>query len=637
MNRHLPLILGLCIVLSGGYQTHAQTLTVSTPMPAPTWALLEREVLEANTQSIEEFCRVYLDERGYLLHTPRNCSLDGPDDAIETFANMTLLPALGASENIYQLFLKAQEGHLRQYKEVTSVTTKIAEHSDYHKDFRRQTDWFHQGEGLRGFFFQPLFDPDDDLFRTRIKRFAGFYMNEDPNAPNYDPEVKIIRSIFNGSDGPLIGMATREDWMGDPVEGMFDLLHTSGGEMADFMESYEEMLSHFDGFGNSTGDHPLNMVTTILALNAYMLDHESKYKDWILEYVDAWMERTEANGGNIPSNIGLDGTIGGEFFGNWYGGTYGWDFSFWEPAYNEQQYHNNVHHGMWPGFANALLLTGDQKYIDALRKQMDNQWAQKKVVDGKVLIPRQYGVGYDKTGPMKHPLQEGYMWDPEFEEGKEPKWYHFVPETYWEPRNIEIYLWSMNRNDLGRIRTDEGWIGFLEGNDPDYPERALRKQLTTIRDKMEDLRNDPTTPDTRLADWPARYNPLQPMMELNRLSQGGYIAAKMYVLHCRVRYFDPARYRAGLPEDVASLVTGVHEDWTTVKLVNLDQVNARDVVVQTGGYGEHQCSRVESGGSTLTVNDNHFTVHLEPGAGTELTIHHERYANQPSLKFPWHN
>jgi len=172
MIRHLPLFLGLCLLLSDRNATHAQTLTVSTPMPAPNWALLQREVLEANTQSIEEFCRVYLDERGYLLHTPRNCSLDGPDDAIETFANMTLLPALGASENIYDLFLKAQEGHLRQYKEVTSVTTEIARNSDYHKDFRRQTDWYHQGEGLRGFFFQPLYDPQDAIFQQRIAAYS---------------------------------------------------------------------------------------------------------------------------------------------------------------------------------------------------------------------------------------------------------------------------------------------------------------------------------------------------------------------------------------------------------------------------------------------------------------------------------
>lgn len=613
----------------------APTLTISTPMVPPNWALLEREVLRANEKAIEAFASVYLDERGYLLHTPRNCSLDGPDDAIETFANWTLLPALGASESIYEWFKKAHEGHLRQYKEVTSVTTKIAANSDYFQDFRRQTDWLHNGEGQRGFFFQPLYDPTNSLFQTRIRRFAGLYMNEDPRAPNYDPKLKIIRSIFNGSDGPLLGMATREDWMGDPVEGMFDLLHTSGGEMADFMENYELMLSHFDGFLNSKGDNPLNLITTVLALNAYMLDHESKYKEWMLDYIDAWKERTEKNGGNIPSNIGLDGTIGGEFGGKWYGGTYGWDFSFWEPAYNKQSYHNNFYWGMWPGFSNALLLTGDQGYIDVLRRQMDNLYAQKKVVDGELMIPRHYGIGYDKTGPLKGPLVEGHMWDLEHERGKKPKWYRYLPESYFEPLLTEIYMWSMDRKDLERI-PKKGWIGFLEGENSDYPEKALRAQLTDIRKSMEALRNDPTTVDTRLADWPARYNPLGPSIELNRLMQGGYLRGKIYVLHCRVRYFDPARHRAGLPENVASLVTKVSDTMTKVTLVNIDQVEARDVIVQTGGYGEHQCIRVEAGGRTLPVNDKRFSVRLEPGAGAELTIHVDRYANQPSLAFPWH-
>ncbi len=107
-------------------------------------------------------------------------------------------------------------------------------------------------------------------------------------------------------------------------------------------------------------------------------------------------------------------------------------------------------------------------------------------------------------------------------------------------------------------------------------------------------------------------------------------------MYCIAGYAISTRrgYRAGLPEEVASLVTGVHENWTKVKLVNLDPVKARDVVVQTGGYGEHQCSHVESGDTILSVNDNHFTVHLEPGTGSELTIYHDRYANQPSLKFP---
>ena len=42
-------------------------------------------------------------------------------------------------------------------------------------------------------------------------------MNEDPEAPNYDAEKKIIRSIWNGSKGPMLEKATVYDWVGDPV------------------------------------------------------------------------------------------------------------------------------------------------------------------------------------------------------------------------------------------------------------------------------------------------------------------------------------------------------------------------------------------------------------------------------------
>ena len=75
-----------------------------------------------------------------------------------------------------------------------------------------------------------------------------------------------------------------------------------------------------------SGDHPLNLMATNLAMTAYMLTHEEKYRSWILEYVDAWKERARENGGNIPTNIGLDGSIGGQWDGKWYGGVYGWNF-----------------------------------------------------------------------------------------------------------------------------------------------------------------------------------------------------------------------------------------------------------------------------------------------------------------------
>ena len=62
-----------------------------------------------------------------------------------------------------------------------------------------------------------------------MKRFAGMYMNEDPEAPNYDPENKVIKSIWTGSKGPMLRKATVYDWVGDPVPGSFHLLHNPAG------------------------------------------------------------------------------------------------------------------------------------------------------------------------------------------------------------------------------------------------------------------------------------------------------------------------------------------------------------------------------------------------------------------------
>src|SRR5439155_6364850 len=104
-------------------------------------------------------------------------------------------------------------------------------------------------------------------------------MNEDRDAPNYDPQHKIIKSLFNGSKGPVLRAVTPVDWDGPN--------NASG-------------VSRFNTSTNIRGDHPLNLLTTTLAAHAYLLTHDAKYKRWLLEYVDAWRDRTAANGGNVP-------------------------------------------------------------------------------------------------------------------------------------------------------------------------------------------------------------------------------------------------------------------------------------------------------------------------------------------------
>ena len=58
-------------------------LSITTPMPPPAWALLERELLRANAAACREFFDRYFDDRGCLLCVERWGGDDGPDDAIE--------------------------------------------------------------------------------------------------------------------------------------------------------------------------------------------------------------------------------------------------------------------------------------------------------------------------------------------------------------------------------------------------------------------------------------------------------------------------------------------------------------------------------------------------------------------------
>ena len=298
MLKTLLLLCGVALTVSA----QAPVVVIDTPMAPPEWALLERSLLDANSAAVEAFAEKYMDERGYLGHTPRWGTLDGPDDDIETYFNWTLLHALGGSDAVLDLYRKGLEGHLRQYGELRTTLTPLAKNGAYHREFITQSDWFHTGEGMRAFMLYGLSDPADTVFVNRMERFAGMYMGHDPAVPNYDREKRLIKSIWTGSLGPMMRRATTYDWVGDPVPGRFHILHSPAGrgEMLDLEKWYPRMLAHCEEYLDSVGDHPLNMISTLLGINAYMLTGEGKYRDWVLEYIDAWRERTEKTGGMIP-------------------------------------------------------------------------------------------------------------------------------------------------------------------------------------------------------------------------------------------------------------------------------------------------------------------------------------------------
>jgi hypothetical protein len=274
------------------------------------------------------------------------------------------------------------------------------------------------------------------------------------------------------------------------------------------------------------------------------------------------------------------------------------------PQNGQPAHRNTIHLGI-AGFGNAYLLTGDSKYPATWGTMIDSINANSKTIDGQVMYPRMYG---------------------------DDGWYHYSPHPYGNGA-LDVYYWSMDRDDKSRIASSP-WLSFLDGHNDAFPIEAMQKDFSTVRQKLEMVHNDPTTPDTRLSDNPNPYNPAT-IGSLFQLMCGGPAPYRSQAVHSRFWYFDPELRRPGLPEDVAALVEELWAEDAVLTLVNLDQSASREVIVQGGAYGEHTCDTVSFDGKEAAIGSNHFTVRLDPGSGCRLRINMSRYANQPSFAYPW--
>jgi hypothetical protein len=522
---------------------------------------------------------------------------DGPDDAFENFAGWPELHALGASDEIARIYTKTWDGMIRQYSAAKTIDVPAGRDGMYFKEFSAQSDWMHHGEGLRCFNLMGLSMSTLPVYQTRVRRFAGLYMGEDPAAPNYDTKLKLIRSMQNGSKGPMLRPATALDWVGDP----FDL---TGFKLGHGERTFSEFLDHYRDYHEVVGDHFINLVATVLPANAYFLTHEASYKTWIVDYMDAWLVRMRQNGGVIPSHVALDGKVGGAE-GKWWSGAYGWGFSPVNPVNGRQENRNRISRAL-VGFNNALLVTGDQKYVSAWRTMADAVNSHARTVDGQKEYPTMYGA------------KGWYGWQ----------------RTPWNIGALETWYWSQRGDDRARLGRNE-WVDYLEGKNADFAETALRRDLASIGSKVQRFRADDSLPEKRLADNMMDSNPAA-TSALVQLMWGALLPGREGgLLNARLRYFDPELKRAGVPDDVGALVSEMSDTRTVVTLVNLSATATRTVVVQGGGYGEHRIETVDQGGVATRVGAGTFSVRLAPGAGAKLALTMKRYANAPTVVFPW--
>ncbi len=569
-------------------------------MAAPEWALLERELIEAMNQAGETFVETYANPDGTLRWKERyEGGMNSSDDAYEGFRGYSLHYALGGAKKLDALHRRVWEG----------ITRQFTRYGQIYREFDSNWDWMHHGEGYVSFYPFGLADPYDQKFRDRAVRFAAMYTGEDPEAPNYDSDKKIIRASMNGSRGPKMEW-TKRDWTPtnanlvyyhlpyDDIPGVESSIgwindHPDNDQFAKIVAAMSERMAR--------GDVPINMTVAPLIANAFLYTGERKYVDWIEEYIGAWIERTKANGGITPDNVGLSGEIGEYNDGNWWGGYYGWKWV----------------RGGWDIVLASLtaakvarLLTGDDKWLELPRSQMHLMSDQGRRGERGWTIP----IRYDG----------------------ESGWHHEVVE----PPYAAVNLWAASQADedwahvekladaRGNVADDDlGWAYFVRGENPGYAAAAFRKDLAFVAEKMRHVSNEHGDPETW---YDAKWLALEPMPTDNlvRLTIGGLPAQKRgEMIHSRLRYFDLERREPGLPAGVAALVSRIDGEHVRLEVVNTDLFGEKRMLVQAGAYGEHEFVEPAAGKA--------FELLLAPGAGSTIDIQMRLYRNTPTYRFPW--
>ena len=197
-----PSLAVLCLIWLGLTAAADTTIVIDKTAPPPAWALAERRLIALNGEGVRLWRDTYLDANGYLKGAAHFGIEDGPDDAVESIRNWPLAHALGGPDSIIEAWDLAWEGHLISTRSATDPSTELAQRRDVLQGVPESYDWEHIGEGLGPFYWYGLSRPTRRaLSRQRSRRFAGFYLNEDPDARNYDAKLKLIPSLFNGSRG----------------------------------------------------------------------------------------------------------------------------------------------------------------------------------------------------------------------------------------------------------------------------------------------------------------------------------------------------------------------------------------------------------------------------------------------------
>jgi hypothetical protein len=647
----------------------------------PGWALMERNLINLMEEAAPMMVKKYTEPGGALYFA------EDFDDLYEQFYNWCLFYAIGADESLLNFALQEW-----------NATTRISDdsfnhrlrHNDFTKVFRpsmhnefwnlaQAMEWHHLGEGNMAFYDFGVACPTVSENVRRARRFAAMFIGEDPEAPNYDPEYKILRSPFHSSQGPRLHadanfantMLLAGRFLGGEVNyygvraSLYPIVedlelnwYEDPKRRAEIVELFEKMVLQ--------SDTPNSLGATALVTNAYLYTGDEKYKRWVLEYTEAWLDRMRRNNGIMPDNVGPTGKIGEHRNGVWWGGQYGW---------NHYQGYNIMFHSLTIAAECALLLTGDFGYLELLRSQiqlmLENSITRE---DGQLIMPTRYGP-------------DGWCYDPPVGPSNDdilPKRGVYTGPIPWRMQElVHLYHASMSSEDYelitrireGEVERDWNEIGdrggeknggetefarfqYYDGLNPDWPEKILSAEYRWAMEAFDKIRLDDRTVEEIVT---TNFFPPNPVFTkgLTQVTMGA--PQSVYnggLLRATVRYYDRDNARPGLPKDVAALVDKLGADAVGIQLVNLSNTETRNAIVQAGAFGEHQFtglkyrsmnqeelrqnpylwlrSEREYAEKEISVNGKYFAVELPPSTSVRLEVGMRRFVNNPSYAFPWH-
>lgn len=83
------------------------------------------------------------------------------------------------------------------------------------------------------------------------------------------------------------------------------------------------------------------------------------------------------------------------------------------------------------------------------------------------------------------------------------------------------------------------------------------------------------------------------------------------------------------------LVHSMTPEGVSVILVNTNQLEERELIIQSGGYAEHQFVNATIDGKEISLDRDSFHVKLLPGTGVKMMLNIQRHCNEPVMQFPW--